>query len=1087
MSSGAGGAPASRGSTAGDSASGSPVAGEAGEAGAVPAVWPRPRSIRAAGRAVPLGGGVRLVAGPDADPRAVGAVRDALARAGVPAVPAPRRADRRTGLRAARPAVLIGGAGARDALRALHAPRSAGMPSGGYRVASGTVADRAVVALDGTGDDGLFHAAVTFRQLIVRGAGGAPADSATADGPTAGTSTAEPASAHVPPADGNPEGPGAATGGPMFPGVMVKDWPATAVRGVTEGFYGRPWSQEDRLALLDFMGRTKQNRYLYAPGDDPYRLARWRDAYPAARRADFRRLAVRAAADHVTPAWAVAPAQAMCMASDDDARALARKAEAMWMLGVRAFQLQFQDVSYSEWHCGEDADTFGSGPRAAARAQARVANVLARHLRRSHPGAAPLSVMPTEYYQSGASPYRTALARWLDPSVQVAWTGVGVVPRTITARELAAARSAFDGRPLVTADNYPVNDYEEKRLFLGPYRGRDAAVAGGSAGVLANAMQQAAASRVPLFTAADYAWNPYGYDPRRSWGAAVDDLAGGDARARQALGALAANDASSVLDPSESEYLKPLMDSFWETGAGTRAAARDAAAARLKAAFAVMAGAPEALAGTADGALAAQARPWLAQLSRYGKAGGLAVDLLQDQAHGDGAAAWRASLALGTARRSVARGASSALVGRGVLDAFLARAVKVAADWTGADRADGTNPVATSEGYTVELTPRRPLDSVTVMTEPGTGTGAAVEAYAPGAGWRTLGPVSASGWTRVAGRGLRAEALRVSWPGADPASRTGPGSGTGSGGGTSPGSGTGSGGGPGGSEASTPLVRRVVPWYADGPEAGLALGRTGTDVQSGGGAATVPARLTALRPDDVRGALTAKAPAGITVRAPRATTVPRGRAATVPVRLSASRTTPSGTYTVPLEFGGARRTLTVRVSPRVSGPDLAREPGALASSSGDETGAFPARAATDGDQATRWSSPPADEQWWQVRLARPAHVGQVVLTWQDAYAARYRVQTSADGRRWHTAATVTDGSGGREAIGVDAPGARYVRMRGERRATAYGYSLFSAEVYGVSERARTHRGSGADDAPSGAGPADEAAHTRAPGTAGDHP
>lgn len=219
--------------------------------------------------------------------------------------------------------------------------------------------------MEGVGDDGLFHAVQTFRQLV---------------------------------------------SGRKVAGVVVRDWPGTAVRGMTEGFYGTPWTREQRLDQLDFMGRTKQNRYLYAPGDDLYRQARWRETYPAAQRADFRALAERARANHVTLSWAVAPGQAMCMSSDDDVRALNRKLDAMWALGVRAFQLQFQDVSYSEWHCEADARTFGSGPKAAARAQARVANAVARHLAARHPGAGPLSLMPTEFYQDGSTEYREALA-----------------------------------------------------------------------------------------------------------------------------------------------------------------------------------------------------------------------------------------------------------------------------------------------------------------------------------------------------------------------------------------------------------------------------------------------------------------------------------------------------------------------------------------------------------------------------------------------------------------------------------------------------------------------------------------------------
>ncbi|NEE27757.1 hypothetical protein G3M53_20090, partial [Streptomyces sp. SID7982] len=88
-----------------------------------------------------------------------------------------------------------------------------------------------------------------------------------------------------------------------------------------------------------------------------------------------------------------------------------------------------------------------------ARAQARVAGALARHLAERHPDAAPLSVLPTEFYQDGATDYRTALAAELDDRVQVAWTGVGVVPKKITGGELAGARAAFR-HPLVTMDNY---------------------------------------------------------------------------------------------------------------------------------------------------------------------------------------------------------------------------------------------------------------------------------------------------------------------------------------------------------------------------------------------------------------------------------------------------------------------------------------------------------------------------------------------------------------------------------------------------------------------------------------------------------
>ncbi|NUV83528.1 beta-N-acetylglucosaminidase domain-containing protein [Streptomyces sp. CAI-155] len=943
-----------------------------------PAVWPRPQSIRATGPALPLGTEATVVAAPDADPYAVAELRSLLRDAGVTTV--------HESLPGRGPLIRIGGPGAGEALRALRAPDRADLPTGGYRLASGEVGGRATVALDGLGEDGLFHAVQTLRQLVSDGA---------------------------------------------VAGVVVRDWPGTAVRGMAEGFYGQPWTQEERLAQLAFMGRTKQNRYLYAAGDDPYRLARWREPYPAERRADFRALARKAEAEHVTLGWAVSPGQAMCMASDQDVRALTKKIDAMWALGVRVFQLQFQDVSYSEWHCDLDAETFGSGPKAAARAQARAAGAVARHLEERHPGAAPLSVLPTEFYQDGATDYRTALAAELDDRVQVAWTGVGVVPKKITGGELAGARAAFR-HPLVTMDNYPVNDYAQDRIFLGPYTGRDPAVASGSAALLANAMEQAAASRIPLFTAADFAWNPKGYRPDESWRAAIDDLAGGDAGAREALRALAGNSADSVLGAEESAYLQPLFAAFWQS----RAAAppvRDRAARELRAAFSVMRQTPERLAGPADGRLAGEVRPWTEQLARYGHAGELAVDLLQAQAGGDGAGAWRALLALEPLRQEIA--AARATVGKGVLDPFLDRVEKTADGWNGVDRTSG-RVTKDSHSYTVRLERTRPVEAVTALAEPGSGlTGAVVEAHVPGEGWRALGQLSPSGWTQTAAKGLRADAVRVTLP---EAARTAPPSYLSPSLPPAP-----------AIPAGAPKLRALVPWFGDEPDAVLDLARGETDAEIGGEPQRVAARLAGRRPAEVKGALTAKAPKGIEVRVPKQTTVPRGSRTEVPVDITVPADTPAGEYEVPLIFGGQESTLTVRAFPRTGGPDLLRT--ATASSSGDETPDFPAAAAADGDPETRWSSPVEDGAWWQAELPRPVRLGQVVLSWQDAYASAYRVQTSADGRTWRTAATVREGRGGRESVRMDAKDTRFIRVQGDGRATEYGYSLWSVEAYAVAE------------------------------------
>ncbi|WP_328312786.1 beta-N-acetylglucosaminidase domain-containing protein [Streptomyces sp. NBC_00442] len=947
-----------------------PAVGASPHVPALPTVWPRPRSVRFGGAAAVFDGAAVLLAGPGADPYAVRAAEDVLKAAGV-------RAPRR-GLPGRGPVVRVGGAGADDALRALGVPGRDGLPAGGYRVGVGRVDGRDTVALDGTGADGLFHAVQTLRQLIseVGGRSGVP-------------------------------------------GVAVRDWPATPVRGVTEGFYGESWSLRQRLDQLDFMGRTKQNRYLYAAGDDPFRQARWRDPYPAGRRADFRALADRAARTHVTPGWAVAPGQELCLSSDTDVAALNAKFDAMWALGMRAFQLQFQDVSYSEWHCGADEEAFGSGPAAAARAHARVANAVAAHLAAAHPGAEPLSLLPAEYYQDGYTAYRGALAAALAPGVQVAWTGVGVVPRTITGRQLARTAAVL-GHPLVTMDNYPVNDWAPRRVFLGPVSGRDPAVASGSAALLANAMRQPVASRIALFTAADFAWNPGGYRPRDSWRAAIDDLAGGDARVREALAAVAGNDASSVLGGPESAYLRPLVAAFWSYRAGPDTVARDRAAGALRAAFTVLRGAPRCLAGTA---LGGELAPWLDQLARYGRAGEVAVDLLQAQSAGDGAGAWRASLALDPLRSAVTD--APVTVGEGVLDAFLDRAAREADAWTGADHPPvgvTTSPdaVTVALGGTATAPPgartaaARPVEALTVLAQPNT-TGE-VQARTPGGAWHTLGALDASGWTQIAAHGVRADAVRVA----------------------------------GGASG----VRRLVPWYADDPPAHLTVGPAAADAEIGGAPRRVTASVAAMGPGEVRGALVAPAPHGVTVRLPHELSVARGTRRDVPVEVGVAPGTPAGDYRVPLSFAGRQVTLTVRARPRTGGPDLIA--GSKATSSGDAAPGSSARAAADGDPSTRWSAPAgADAPWWQAELAGPARVGLVVFQWQGAGPAHYAVRVSSDGRGWRTAAAVDTGRGGREPVRMDARDARFLRIEireAGRASGAAGCSLWSVEAYAVAPR-----------------------------------
>jgi hypothetical protein len=133
--------------------------------------------------------------------------------------------------------------------------------------------------------------------------------------------------------------------------------------------------------------------------------------------------------------------------------------------------------------------------------------------------------------------------------------------------------------------------------------------------------------------------------------------------------------------------------------------------------------------------------------------------------------------------------------------------------------------------------------------------------------------------------------------------------------------------------------------------------------------------------------------------------------------------------------------------PVPAGPNIAI--GAKATSSGDEnTQADPPSAVNDGNFTTRWSSAFADAEWIQLNLGSVQSIGQVVLRWERAYGIQYQIQVSTDAQNWTTVFTQTNGQGGSENLVFPMVPARYVRMNGVQRATAYGYSLWEFEVYG---------------------------------------
>ena len=313
-----------------------------------------------------------------------------------------------------------------------------------------------------------------------------------------------------------------AGGAPGHEDGRRSDIVTTATRipvGVVEGFYGRPWTHEDRLSIIHFMGGQGLNHFCYAPKDDPYHRDKWREAYPPEVFARILELHEACAAAGVEFCFAISPGLDIEYSSDAEFARLCGKLRVFFDKGVRHFALFLDDVHRVFRH-EADAKRYGSF----GEAHADLTNRVFDELRRWSPDTT-LIFCPTDYHLAERTPYLKALCAQIHREVPIVWTGMGVVSTYVTPANLLLIRTTTGGRPFLW-DNYPVNDYDYGHLFLGPIRNRSPRMLEHLSGYWSNPMNEAELSKIPLWTIADYLRDPAGYDADRSWDQAIRAVGG---------------------------------------------------------------------------------------------------------------------------------------------------------------------------------------------------------------------------------------------------------------------------------------------------------------------------------------------------------------------------------------------------------------------------------------------------------------------------------------------------------------------------------------------------------------------------------
>ncbi|XP_064629897.1 protein O-GlcNAcase-like isoform X2 [Lineus longissimus] len=290
--------------------------------------------------------------------------------------------------------------------------------------------------------------------------------------------------------------------------------------GVVEGFYGRPWTSEQRKDLFKKMNKFGLNTYLYAPKDDYKHRAYWRDLYSVEEAEHLTNLVEAAQENNVTFMYAISPGIDITFSSTKDVTSLKRKLEQVSQFGCTAFALLFDDIE-SEM-CEADKEMFQSF----AHAQVSVTNEIFQHL-----GQLKFLFCPTEYCASRAFPnvatseYLTTIGSKLLPGIDIMWTGSKVISKSISVDSLEAIATVLKRSPVIW-DNIHANDYDQKRLFLGPYEGRSTDIIPHLNGVLTNPNCEYEANFIALHTLAQ--WSKSGPGANKSESVPADSPVSAD-------------------------------------------------------------------------------------------------------------------------------------------------------------------------------------------------------------------------------------------------------------------------------------------------------------------------------------------------------------------------------------------------------------------------------------------------------------------------------------------------------------------------------------------------------------------------------
>lgn len=287
--------------------------------------------------------------------------------------------------------------------------------------------------------------------------------------------------------------------------------------GIIEGFFGKPWSWQERAGYAGFLEDIGFGFYIYAPKAEARLRRDWREDLPTATVAALRDTAAAYRAAGLSFGIGLSPFEIYLDAEEAAQADLQRKIAQLNEIDPDILCILFDDMR-------------GDLPSLAQRQAAILGQVTELSSARRFvfcPTYYAADPKLEEVFGSKPANYLEDLGRLVDPRVDIFWTGPLVCSAAYPEDHLNAVAETLRRKPFLW-DNYPVNDGAKTSNFLhlGAFRSRPASLRKLLAGHAVNPMNQAWLSRIPIRTLAEsYRLGP-DYDPEHAFTAACESLCG---------------------------------------------------------------------------------------------------------------------------------------------------------------------------------------------------------------------------------------------------------------------------------------------------------------------------------------------------------------------------------------------------------------------------------------------------------------------------------------------------------------------------------------------------------------------------------